>query len=83
MIQAQLYRSLATRNVTGLEQGFNRTWQDIAIQPLGKDGIQIDYSYHFHGLELFSAGYGASWASNIFSFSFVPLGLRMCHVLNS
>lgn len=75
MIQAQLYRSLATRNTTGIGQGFNRTWQDITIQPpLGKDGIQIDYSYHFHGLELFSAGYGASWASNIFSFFICTIG---------
>ncbi len=49
MIQVQLYRSLATRNVTGIEQGFTRMWQDIIIQSLGKEGIQNDYSYLFHG----------------------------------
>ena len=68
MIQAQLYRSVATGNITGIEQGFSRAWTDITIQPLGKEGIQNDYSYHFHGVELFSAGYGSSWANNIFSF---------------
>jgi chondroitin AC lyase len=68
MIQAQLYRSLATRNVTGIEQGFTRMWQDIAIQPLDKEGVQNDYAYHFHGTQLLSAAYGQDWALNIFSF---------------
>ena len=44
MIQAQLYRSLATRNVTGLEQGFTRMWQDIVVQPLNKEGVQNDWA---------------------------------------
>ncbi|CAF0777841.1 unnamed protein product [Adineta ricciae] len=68
MIQAQLYRSLATRNITGIEQGFTRMWQDIMIQPLGKDGVQNDYAYHFHGTQLLSAAYGQDWAMNVFSF---------------
>ncbi|CAF3309654.1 unnamed protein product [Rotaria socialis] len=68
MIQAQLYRSLATRNVTGIEQGFSRMWQDITIQPLDKEGVQNDYAYHFHGTQLLSAAYGQTWAINILSF---------------
>jgi chondroitin AC lyase len=68
MIQAQLYRSLATRNVTGIEQGFTRMWQDIAVQPLDKEGVQNDFAYHFHGTQLLSAAYGQDWAVNIFSF---------------
>ncbi len=68
MIQAQLYRSLATNNITGTEQGFTRMWQDIAVLPLGGQGIQNDWSYHFHGLQLLSGAYGSAWASDIFSF---------------
>ena len=34
MIQVQLYRSLATNNITGIEQGFSRMWQDIAISTI-------------------------------------------------
>ena len=76
MIQAQLYRSLATQNLTGIEQGFSRVWQDISFVPLYKDGIQNDYSYHFHGKQLFSAGYGSSWADNVFSFFMCTNGTR-------
>ena len=68
MIQAQLYRTLATNNVTGIEQGFRRMWQDIAVLPLGGEGIQNDWSYHFHGQQLLSGSYGSAWAGNIFSF---------------
>ena len=68
MIQAQLYRSLATNNITGVEEGFSRTWRDIAVLPLGGQGIQNDWSYHFHGQQLLSGSYGESWASDVFAF---------------
>ena len=68
MIQAQLYRSLATNNITGIEEGFARIWQDIAVQPAKHVGIQHDWSYHFHGPQILSGAYGLSWANNIFSF---------------
>jgi chondroitin AC lyase len=76
MIQAQLYRSLATRNITGIEQGFTRMWQDIVIQPLDKEGVQNDYAYHFHGTQLLSAAYGQDWALNIFSFFLCSVGTQ-------
>ena len=76
MIQAQLYRSLATRNITGIEQGFTRMWQDIVIQPIGKEGVQNDYAYHFHGTQLLSAAYGQDWALNIFSFFLCSVGTQ-------
>ena len=76
MIQAQLYRSLATRNVSGIEQGFTRMWQDIMIQPIGKEGVQNDYAYHFHGTQLLSAAYGQDWALNIFSFFLCSVGTQ-------
>jgi chondroitin AC lyase len=76
MIQVQLYRSLATRNVTGIEQGFTRMWQDIVIQPLGKEGIQTDFAYLFHGTGLLSATYGVVWATNIFSFFMCSAGTQ-------
>jgi chondroitin AC lyase len=68
MIQCQLYRSLATVNITGIEQGFSRMWQDVAISPLGGEGVQYDWSYHFHGLQLLSGAYGLVWANNILLF---------------
>jgi len=68
MIQVELYRSLATVNLTGIEQGFGRMWQDVVISPLGGEGVQYDWSYHFHGLQLLSGAYGLVWAQNILLF---------------
>ena len=68
MIQAQLYRSLATNNISGTEQGFTRMWKDIAVLPLGGQGVQNDWSYHFHGQQLLSGAYGQSWATDMFAF---------------
>ncbi|CAF1461432.1 unnamed protein product, partial [Didymodactylos carnosus] len=68
MIQAQLYRSLATANITGLEQGFRYVWNDIVVVPVRADGVQNDWSYHFHGHQLLTGSYGQTWMNNIFSF---------------
>ena len=68
MIQSQIYRSLATRNLTGLEQGFSQMWQDVRISPLLTEGVQSDYAYHFHGSQIYSGGYGFVWADNLFLF---------------
>jgi chondroitin AC lyase len=68
MIQSQLYRSLATDNTTGINQGFSKMWEDIAVSPLGGEGVQYDWSYHFHGLQLLSGAYGLVWAQNILLF---------------
>ena len=68
MIQIEIYRSLATNNVTGIEQGFTRMWQDITLQSANTAGVQYDWSYHFHGRQLLSGSYGSIWAELIFSF---------------
>ena len=68
MIQVEIYRSLATNNLTGLEQGFTRMWEDVAIHTADDVGVQYDWSYHFHGTQLLSGTYGLAWAQNIFAF---------------
>jgi chondroitin AC lyase len=68
MLQVQLYRSLATKNRTGLAEASARMWRDVAVLPLGGQGIQSDWSYHFHGLQLTQAGYGQDWAVAIMIF---------------
>jgi chondroitin AC lyase len=68
MIQVQLYRSLATNNISGIQQGFGRMWKDITVVSLAEAGIQSDWSYHFHGSQIQSASYGALWVMDIFSF---------------
>jgi chondroitin AC lyase len=43
-------------------------WEDVTIKPPGGQGIQDDWSYHFHGRLLLSGSYGSNWASDILSF---------------
>ena len=68
MIQVQLYRSLATTNLTGINQGFSKMWEDVTMKPLGGQGIVNDWSYHFHGSLLLSGSYGTAWASDVLLF---------------
>jgi len=69
MLQAQIYRSLATNNLTGVDQAFTRMWQDVALQPSDSVGLQFDWTYHFHGTQLLNGDYGKSWGMNILGFT--------------
>jgi len=80
MIQAELYCSLATNNITGVNEGFARIWQDITVEPEKKPGIQHDWAYHFHGSQLLSGAYGFVWAQTLFSFFNCSLGTK--YVMN-
>ena len=68
MIQSELYRSLMTRNITGLQEGFSRMWKDIVIVEATVQGIQEDWSYHFHGLQLLTGAYGIEWTNTMLLF---------------
>ena len=71
MIQAELLRGLATRNMTAVNQSFSRMWADVAIQSAVSNGqgIMADWSYHFHGEQIMSYSYGADWANDVLLFS--------------
>lgn len=68
MIQIEIYRSLATNNRTGLDQGFPRMWKDVNISSTSDVGIQTDWSYHFHGGQLLTGTYGVVWINNVLLF---------------
>ena len=68
-IQIQLYRGVTTRNLTAINQGFARMWQDVVVQPLSLEGVMTDYSYHFHGTQLLNGAYGAVWTADILQFA--------------
>ena len=76
MLQVQLYRSLATDNQTGIEEGFARMWQDMAVVSVEEEGIQNDGAYHFHGQQLLSGSHGVVWARSIFPFLICSNGTR-------
>ena len=67
-VQVEIYRSLATRNLTGIEQGFTRVWQDIQFSSTEEYDVQQDWSYHFHLHQLMSGAYGVVWVNSILLF---------------
>jgi chondroitin AC lyase len=67
-VQVEIYRSLATRNLTGIEQGFSRIWQEAAFSNTTVSDVQRDWSYHMHDFLLYSGGYGLVWINNILLF---------------
>ena len=69
MIQIQIYRCLATRNTTGLEQAFDRMWEDVGISNTTNEGVQPDWGYHFHTRQFLPGSYGVIWANNILLFT--------------
>ena len=73
-IQIQVYRGVTTRNLTALEQGYTRMWQDVVVQPLNLEGVMRDWSYHFHGAQLLNGAYGAVWTADILSFALTAQG---------
>ena len=70
MIQAELYRGLATRNLTAVSQGFNTMWADVTVKSpsINGQGIMPDGAYHFHGQQPLNYAYGADWLSDILLF---------------
>ena len=76
MISVELYRSLATSNVTGINESFAAMWPTVVIEPLTIQGIQVDYAYHFHGQQLQSGAYGDDWVSDILSFVSAAAGTQ-------
>ena len=68
MLQIEIYRSLATKNITGLEEGFSRMWEDVNFSNASAAGVQPDWGYHFHAYELLSGSYGLMWANDVLVF---------------
>ncbi len=67
-VQIEIYRSLATKNRTGIDEGFSRIWQDVTFSNITAGGVQPDWAYHAHAYVLSSGTYGLVWANNILLF---------------
>lgn len=75
MMQAQLTRGCFryNENVTALQQGFTRLWEEAKIVNRSMDyndaqGIQHDYSYFFHGPQLQIGSYGQDYTQDMILF---------------
>ena len=83
MIQAQLARGALpfAENVTALQQGFVRLWQEAKVVPRSTDGnlaqgIQHDWGYFFHGPQLQIGSYGQDFSGDMLLMSEVAAGTQ-------
>jgi chondroitin AC lyase len=77
MLKIQLFRGLATHNISAVVQAFTVLYSTAAIGHVtdpGMEGICDDDSYHFHGIQMLSGSYGAGWASTMLTLYSVAAG---------
>ena len=57
-------------------ESFTRMFEEIEIEPQPKDGMQQDYSFHQHGVQLYNGGYGLDFANDVGRFVSFSWGTR-------
>ena len=61
----QIVRGCLENDPAPVAEGFERMFQEIKIMPQPAEGIEQDYSFHQHGMQLYSGGYGLDFANDV------------------
>lgn len=61
----QIHRGLLEQNAKVIRDAYDRTYQEIRVAPLAEEGIMPDASFHQHGKQLYSGGYGLGFTNDI------------------
>ena len=64
-VEIEIVRGCLEHNDADVREGYSRMYQEIKIVGPHQDGIQQDYSFHQHGEQLYSGGYGLSYANDV------------------
>jgi chondroitin AC lyase len=59
----QIVRGLLTSDPALVSAAYQRIYQEVIITP--GEGIQADYSFHQHGAQFYSGGYGLGFAQDV------------------
>lgn len=70
----QIQRGLIERNADTITEGYNRLYQEV--RRTSAEGIQHDHSFHQHGPQLYSGGYGLNFAIDAARFAGLSWGTR-------
>jgi hypothetical protein len=79
MLRVQLYRGIATNNLTAISLSFSILFSTVVVGEVttpGFEGVMTDQSYHFHGIQILSSAYGDGWASTILSIFSIAVGTQ-------
>ncbi len=61
----QVVRGLLEKNDQTVQQAFTRMFEEVRIEPQSGEGIMADGSFHQHGPQLYSGGYGLGFTNDI------------------
>ena len=72
----EIVRGCLENDPAPVAEGFQRMFEEIAIEPQPKDGLQQDSSFHQHGTQLYNGGYGLDFANDVGRFVSFSWGTR-------
>ena len=72
----EIVRGCLESDPAPVEEGFKRMYEEIKIMPQQAEGIEQDYSFHQHGMQLYSGGYGLNFANDVGRFVSYSWGTR-------
>lgn len=64
-VAIEIVRGCLEENPDTVAEGYHRMYQEIRIASPGEEGIQQDCSFHQHGAQLYSGGYGLAYAIDV------------------
>ena len=68
LLRSSLYKACVLENEAVLRENFSSAFEEVAVMPGKEEGIKADFSFYQHGPQLYTAGYGMSFMSDITSF---------------
>ena len=74
--QNQIMRGCLTNDASLIAPAFTSLYHEIRVVPPSGEGIQTDWSFHQHGRQLYSGGYGGSFADDCARFTDFAWGTR-------
>jgi chondroitin AC lyase len=72
----QIMRGCLENNAAVVDEGYRRMYEEIKVMPQAEEGIELDGSFHQHGMQLYNGGYGLDFANDVGRFVALSWGTR-------
>jgi hypothetical protein len=76
LLTSSVNKACIFNNDIVLEENFQSAFEEIEIMEGRSEGIKADFSFHQHGPQLYSGGYGSSFMSYISDFALLSAGTK-------
>ena len=75
-VSSEIVRGCLQNDPAPVAEGYNRMYQEVRIVGPNDAGIQQDFSFHQHGNQIYSGGYGLDFADDVGRFVSFAWGTR-------